>query len=122
MNTLYEKLARSWLLFKRSILVIRDHPKLLVFPIVTSVLTLGIALFFLAPVAAVLLAPHWVESDSLRAIADSIGLVQFDRGNNANFHVTPLGSAILAGIYLLGHVPGDDGQRGIQQPDHGGAQ
>lgn len=101
MNTLYEKLARSWLLFKRSVLVLREHPKLLVFPMVTSVLTLGIALFFLAPVAAAILAPHWLEGRSLRAIADNTGLVQFDGGNNANFHVTPLGSAILAGLYLL---------------------
>jgi hypothetical protein len=32
---------------------------------VTSVLTLGIALFFLAPVAAAILAPHWLEGRSL---------------------------------------------------------
>lgn len=92
MNTLYEKLSRSWQLFKRSVLVIREHPKLLVFPIVTSVLTLGIALFFLTPVAAVIQAPHWLEGHSFRAVADSTGLVRFDGGNNANFHVTPLGS------------------------------
>lgn len=101
MNTLYEKLTRSWQLFKRSVLVIRDHPKLLVFPVVMTLLTIGIALFFLAPVAAAILAPHWLEGHSLRAIAESTGLVQFDGGNNAAFHVTPLGSAILAGLYLL---------------------
>ena len=59
MNAISEKLNRSWQLFKTSVVVIRTHPKLLVFPIVTGVLTLVIALFFLAPVVLVLLAPHW---------------------------------------------------------------
>ena len=36
----------------------RQHPKLLVFPLLTSLFTIAIALFFLAPVGLVLLAPH----------------------------------------------------------------
>jgi hypothetical protein len=60
--------------------------------------TLAIALFFLAPVGLILLAPRWVDGNQLRALAESIGLVRFEAGNN--FHVEPLGSAMLAGVYL----------------------
>ena len=101
MNTIYEKLRRSWQLFVRSIAVMRQHPKLLVFPLLTSLFTLAIALFFLAPVGLVLVAPHGVDGNKLRTVADSIGLVRFEGGNNFRFHVEPLGSAILAGVYLL---------------------
>lgn len=54
MNAITEKLQRSWQLFKRSVLVIRENPKLLVFPVVTGVLITAIALFFLAPVGLLL--------------------------------------------------------------------
>ncbi len=101
MNTLLEKLQRSWLLFRRSVQVILENPKLLVFPIVTGVLTSAIALFFLAPVGLVLLAPHWVQGSAVRGIADSVGFLRFGNGANFNFHLQPLGSAILAGMYLL---------------------
>ena len=40
MNALTDKLQKSWQLFSRSVLVIRNHPTLLVFPIVTGLLTL----------------------------------------------------------------------------------
>ncbi len=100
MNAIYEKLHRSWQLFVRSLQVIRDHPKLLIFPLITGVLTVGIALFFLAPVALVLLAPHWIEGSRIRAVADSIGFLH-RHGANINLNVAPLGSAILAGLYLL---------------------
>jgi hypothetical protein len=58
MNGILEKLQRSWQLFKRSIRVIREHPKLLLFPLVMGVLTTMIALFFLVPVGVAVLAPH----------------------------------------------------------------
>ena len=45
------KFTRSWLLFKSSISVIARNKELLVFPIVISVLSLIIILFFVAPVA-----------------------------------------------------------------------
>jgi uncharacterized protein DUF6159 len=101
MNVITEKLNRSWQLFKRSVLVIREHPKLLVFPIVTGLLTTAIAVFFLAPVALVLLAPNWVAGGKVRALADSIGFLRFGQGGSFNFQVQPVGSAILGGMYLL---------------------
>src|SRR5579859_4599637 len=45
------KFTRSWLLFKSSISVIARNKELLVFPIVISVLSVVIILFFVAPVA-----------------------------------------------------------------------
>src|SRR4030095_15881383 len=99
MNAISEKIQRSWQLFKRSVHVIQQHPKLLVFPIVTGILTTAIALFFLAPVGLVLAAPHWVAGSKLHALADSIGFLRFQDG--ATFKVQPLGTAILACMYLL---------------------
>jgi hypothetical protein len=100
-NAINEKLNRSWQLFKRSVLVIRQHPRLLAFPVVTGLLTTAIALFFLAPVGLVLVAPHWVSGGKVQALADSIGFLRFHNGETFNFDLQPLGIAILAGMYLL---------------------
>jgi hypothetical protein len=101
MNTIAGKIQRSWELFKRSVGVIREHPKLLVFPVVTGVLTTVIALFFLAPVVLVVGAPHWVAGSTIQKLADAIGFVRFGSGGNFNFQVQPVGTAILAFMYLL---------------------
>jgi hypothetical protein len=71
MNTILEKLQRSWLLFRRSVQVIIENPKLLVFPVLTGAFTAAIGLFFLAPVVLVVLAPHWIEGSRIQAVADS---------------------------------------------------
>jgi hypothetical protein len=101
MNAITEKLQRSWQLFVRSMLVIRDHPKLLIFPVVTGLLTLGIAVFFLAPAALVVAAPHWIEGGRIRALADSIGVARVKHGNAFNFQIMPLGGMLLAVLYLV---------------------
>src|SRR5262249_47366093 len=101
MNAISKKLQRSWQLFQRSVVVIRDHPKLLVFPIVTGLLTTAIALFFLAPVALMLLAPHWVGNWNLQAGAPAVGFVQNHNGTGGSFHMTPAGSLLLCGLYLV---------------------
>ena len=101
MNTLSEKLQRSWRLFKSSVRVIGDQPKLLFFPVVTGVLTTMIGLFFLAPVALLVLAPHWVSGSAVQSIADKVGFLRFSGGGNFNFHLQPVGTTMLAGIYLL---------------------
>jgi Family of unknown function (DUF6159) len=101
MNALTDKLTRSWQLFKRSVLVIQSHPKLLIFPIVTGLLTAAIALFFLAPVALMFVAPHWLAGTKLQGLANSFGFIRVHHGANFNFAVQPLGTALLAGFYLL---------------------
>jgi len=100
MNGIGDRLQRSWQLFKRSVLVIREHPKLLLFPIVTFLLTGVIALFFLAPVALVFVAPHWLGGKA-HALAESFGFLRLQKAGTFNFQVQPVGAAILAGIYLL---------------------
>ena len=99
MKVVRQKLQRSLQLVQRAVLVIRKYPNLLVFPLVTGLLTAGIALFFLAPVALVLLAPHWAPGAKLQALADHIALIRFNTG--FNFQVRPLGTLILAELYLL---------------------
>jgi len=101
MNSIGEKLTRSWQLFKSSVMVIRAHPKLLVFPIVTGLLTLGIALFFLAPVVLLLMAPHWIHGGPIQSIADHVGFLRVRQGMPSNFQIQPIGSLLLAGVYLL---------------------
>src|SRR5260370_355020 len=101
MNSIAERLARSWQLFKRSVHVIRDHPKLLIFPFVTGLLTLAIALFFVAPVVLIVVVPHWVQGGFVQSIADRIGFLRPHHGANFNFQFQPIGAGILAGIYLL---------------------
>jgi hypothetical protein len=62
---LFETLRRSLQLFKSSVVVIRQHPKLLLFPIAIGVCTVVIALFFLSPILfvptghSVFQAEHW---------------------------------------------------------------
>lgn len=101
MNSITEKLARSWQLFRSSVLVIRAHPRLLVFPIVTGLLTLSVAAFFLAPVAVVLFAPHWLHSASLQAAVGRLGILQFGRGTPFHGYLQPLTTFLFAGVYLL---------------------
>ena len=101
MNGITEKLNRSWQLFKRSVLVIRENPKLLIFPMVTGLLTAAIALFFLAPVGLMVFAPHWLAGTKLEGLANSFGFVKFRHGVSFNFSLQPLGTAVLAGGYLV---------------------
>jgi hypothetical protein len=101
MNALSEKIGRSWQLFKSSVVVIRNHPKLLVFPIVTGLLTVVIALFFLAPLVLVLLAPHWIQNTPWQVLAERWGFVRFHYGAGGNAQFQPLATLLLAGMYLL---------------------
>ena len=43
------KLSRSWLLFTTSLQVVRQNKRLLLFPVVTSVCSVVMLLFFVAP-------------------------------------------------------------------------
>jgi hypothetical protein len=100
MNAITDKFGRSWQLFKNSVAVIRSHPKLLIFPIVTGFLTLAIALFFLAPVVLLVTAPHWIAGSGLQTIADRIGFLHFGHGKS-HIQIQPIGALLLAGVYLL---------------------
>jgi hypothetical protein len=66
------RLANSWDLFKKSVSVMRSHPKLLAFPLIIFVLTLGILLFFLAPVVFQPTGYRITEEAHWEAVANSV--------------------------------------------------
>jgi hypothetical protein len=101
MNAMTERLGRSWELFRRSILVIREHPKLLAFPALTGLLTTAIALFFLVPVLLAIVVPQWLGDGPWSAIPQSLGFVQHQDGANITFQTSPLGMLVLGGVYLV---------------------
>ena len=101
MNAITDKLYRSWQLFRRSVLVIQQNPMLLIFPVVTGLLTAGIALFFLAPVGLMIFVPHWVAGTKVHWLADSFGFLRFHPGPSSSIYIQPVGTAILAGVYLV---------------------
>ena len=83
---LRERFSNSWRLMTRSLAVVRDRPRLLVFPLLSAVCMLLILLFFLAPVVVQPTghglgeAEHWeavagriFTSDSMQAATNSTG-------------------------------------------------
>ena len=47
---------RSWLLLRAAVFVLRKHPRLIWFPILTAIFTVGIAAFFILPIIAITIA------------------------------------------------------------------
>jgi hypothetical protein len=101
MNAITERLGRSWELFRRSLLVMRDNPKLLAFPALTGLLTTVIALFFLIPVGLAIAAPHWFGGSALSAIPQSLGVIHHQNGPNVSVQTSPGGMLVLGAIYLV---------------------
>jgi hypothetical protein len=101
MNAITERLGRSWELFKRSLLVMRDNPKLLAFPALTGLLTAVIALFFLIPVGLAIVAPHWFGGSALSAIPGSLGVIHHQNGANVSVQTSLGGMLVLGAIYLV---------------------
>lgn len=93
------KFARSWSLFTSSVQVIRQHKKLLLFPIVTAACSVAIALFFFAPALlypsghALTTSGHWLS------VASGIGL-DLD-GQKPQLHPTTLFYAYTVVVYLV---------------------
>jgi hypothetical protein len=86
------KFRRSWLLFKSSVSVMVRHKRLLVFPIVTAVLTAVIALFFLAPMVLLPTGYSFTQAGHWNALSHSL------------FRHSPGGAATVTGagaIYLV---------------------
>lgn len=88
------KFQRSWVLFKCSLRVLRENPKLFIFPLIALILTCIIALFFLVPIVSVLHQGHGVNG----LFANYQAMVM-DGGKH--HHASPLIYLILAAIYVL---------------------
>lgn len=78
------RLSNSWSLFKKSLAVMGAHPKLLFFPAMIFVFTLGILLFFLAPVVLQPTGHHLTESAHWSAVADSVFTKESLEAQSAN--------------------------------------
>ena len=92
------KFQRSWVLFKRSFQVIRENRKLLLFPLVTSVFIILIALFFIVPFALSNTGHAFFDPTHWKTLGHQMG---HQDAANHHFQVSPLGYAVIAGIYLL---------------------
>jgi hypothetical protein len=66
------RLSNSWSLFKKSLAVMNAHPRLLVFPAIIFVFTLGILAFFLAPVVLQPTGHSLRDPAHWSAVADSV--------------------------------------------------
>ena len=105
------KLQRSWELLKISLTVMQRDKKLLLFPMLTTVFTTGIALLFLCPVAFQPTGHSYLSVEHWKAAANSVFVVssastpeqaaeRADHGFNAT-RVRPLGMTYFALMYLL---------------------
>lgn len=92
------RFQRSWQLFKCSLAVIRGNRTLLLFPIVITLLTCVIALFFLAPIALWNTGHSYTDSAHWQAVAHR--WVTWDAGGK-ELHVNPAGYVLLASFYLV---------------------
>ncbi len=96
------KFERSWLLFKSSISVIARNKQLLLFPVVISVLSVVIMLFFVAPAAL------WPTGHSYASLEhwQTIGSTFFSVSNGIGTHgsritYSPAALAYLAFLYFV---------------------
>jgi hypothetical protein len=92
------KFQRSWALFKCSLRVLRENPKLLLFPIVVSILTCVIALFFIAPLAFWNTGHTFLEAEHWKIVGNHLGSWS-ERTGGA--HPNMLGLAALAAVYMV---------------------
>jgi hypothetical protein len=93
------KLARSWSLFTSSLQVIRQHKKLLLFPLVTFACTLVMVIFFLSPALLYPSGHGLMEATHWQALAAQLGL-DFD-GSRPQMHPNALFYGYAGVIYLV---------------------
>ena len=106
MNSL-SKFGRSWILFKSSVFIVLKHKKLLLFPVLTLLLTGVILVFFLTPIALQSTGHSYREYAHWKAVAqtvfveDSAPVHQGGNTNSSDLHLKPLGMVYAGGIYFL---------------------
>ena len=67
-----EKFSRSWQLFRASVSVLQQNPKLMVFPVVTTVFTAVILLFFMSPLALQPTGYRYTQPQHWQAVWESV--------------------------------------------------
>jgi len=95
------KFARSWLLFKSSLSMMNRDRQLLVFPIITFLLTLLIALFFLVPVTLRPTGYSYASAQHWQAISHSLLVPTTYAQGRATETLSPFGLVYLAIMYFV---------------------
>jgi hypothetical protein len=70
--SLSSRLGISWQLLRRSLQVIRTEPRLLLFPLVSGVCTIALALFFFAPFVWLLFSEIWWNPPDWMAVSEGV--------------------------------------------------
>lgn len=70
--SLSTRLHTSWQLLQRSLRVLRDHPKLVLFPILSAGCSVLLVLFFLVPVFALRMGATWAAGGNLERFAHAL--------------------------------------------------
>jgi len=99
------KFQRSWMLFKSSVFIIARNKKLLLFPILTLVLTFLILLFFLAPVALQKTGYGYAQIDHWKAVGQTLFVespsASPEKETSSSIHLRPRGFVYGAIIYFV---------------------
>jgi hypothetical protein len=100
---LMDKIQRSWQLLRTSVTVIRENPRLLWFPLWTSIFTTFIALFFLGPVIFIPTGHALTEGAHWEALWHKLCVVQSAEGaqNTSTITLQPWMAVYLGGLYLV---------------------
>ncbi|HWC61625.1 MAG TPA: DUF6159 family protein [Verrucomicrobiae bacterium] len=94
------RFERSWTLFKSSLNVIIRNKELLIFPIVTTIATVVIFLFFFAPAALYPTGHSYVSAEHWQALAGKYFRAT-GSGHHEHFTLTPIAGAYCAFLYLV---------------------
>lgn len=96
------RFQRSWLLFKSSISVITENKQLLLFPIVISVLSAVIILFFMAPAALWPTGHSYMSFQHWQTVGSMFFHVTSNSGpSGATFTYSPAAIAYLVFLYFV---------------------
>lgn len=98
------RFQNSWLLFRSSLHVMRQSPRLLLFPLFTAVCTVVIALFFFAPVLLVPTGHPWNTGPHWLAVAGHWGHFTHTGPHSQQWHPDAATYAYLALIYLASMI------------------
>ena len=100
-DSIRDKFARSWSIFTSSIQVIGQHRKLLLFPFITSVCSVIMMLFFLAPTLLYPSGYSWNEAAHWQAVGSLFGTLPDPGPDGGRVHLTGLAYATIAVIYMV---------------------
>src|SRR5262249_47237471 len=97
------KFTRSWLLFKSSLSVIAQNKQLLLFPIVISVLSVVIILFFVAPALFWPTGYSYTSAEHWQAIGNTFFTTSANLSGRSTVHFTgsPAATAYVVLVYFV---------------------